>query len=42
MTVADRLTDHATIQHATQSVTVGRIYVGSTTMWPKNVVNTSV
>jgi len=42
MTVADRLTDHATIQHATQSVTVGRIYLGSTTMWPKNVVNTSV
>jgi len=29
--VTDRLTDHAT-----RSVTIGRIYVCSTAMWPKN------
>jgi len=34
--VTDRPTDHAT-----RSVTIGRIYVRSTAMWPNNVADTA-
>ena len=35
--VTDRPTDHAT-----RSVTIGRIYVRSTAMWPKNIERTRI
>ena len=35
--VTDRPTDRRT-DHATRLVTIGRIYVHSTAMWPKNTI----